>query len=338
MANDNLLSVEELHVTYKPVVGEVRAIDNASLKIKPGEFVVAVGESGSGKSTIALAIIGLLPEAANIRGKILYKNHNLLELDRKGWRKFRGKEIGMIFQEPQTSLNPIEKVGKQLAETINLGRAQQAFSVDDRARTDDSQIRKGEGKVDEEVLEWLRKVRIPDAESVAERYPFQLSGGMMQRVMIAMALSLRPSLLLADEPTTALDVTTQAQILKLMRSLITKVNTSIILVTHDLGVAAQVADRILVLYAGEIVEEGTVIQIFSNPLHPYTKGLLKCYPKSAQSKERLETLIGSIPDLRTEIKGCKFAERCSYVKGACKTKSPPYIQVEPDHYAKCVLY
>ena len=346
LRNDLLLHIEGLHVTYRPVVGEVRAIEDVNLSIGPKEFVVAVGESGSGKSTLILSIIGLLPERANVLGKIYYKNLNLLELDRNGWRKFRGTEIGMIFQEPMTSLNPIEKVRNQMAETISRASVHQVFDSNRENQPigaisghvgQESGV-KERGKVDQEVLNWLRKVRIPDPESVAQRYPFQLSGGMMQRVMIAMALSLRPSLLLADEPTTALDVTTQAQVLKLMKSLIEEAGTSIVLVTHDLGVAAQVGDRILVLYAGEIVEEGTANQIFSNPLHPYTEGLLRCYPKSVQSKERLETLIGSIPDLRAEIRGCKFAERCPHVKDVCRAESPKYVQVEPDHYAKCILY
>ncbi len=341
MKSEKVLEIEGLSITYESVNGKVNALEDISLEIKPSEFVAIVGESGSGKSTLALSIIGLLPKSAIIRGDIVYKSVNLAGLKKKEWPKYRGLEIGMIFQEPMTSLNPIEKVNKQLEETVNIAESKKKspgpeenadVGGSDRGPTLEKKL------VHKHVIEWLRRVRIADPESVAERFPFQLSGGMVQRVMIAMALSLHPSLLLADEPTTALDVTTQAQILKLMKSLVSEAQTSILLITHDLGVAAQVADRIVVLYAGEIVEDGTVEQIFSNPLHPYTKGLLKCYPKSASTKERLETLAGSVPDLRAEIKGCKFADRCPYVTERCREESPHYIQVESNHHAKCTLY
>jgi oligopeptide transport system ATP-binding protein len=322
-----LLRLEDVSVTYHSVGGNIHALDGVRLRVGRAEFVAVVGESGSGKSTLAYAVMGLLPTTSDVDGKIFYKDSNLVHLPAKEWQKFRGIEIGMIFQEPTSSLDPIEKVKRQLGETLtkiipdNLPEGQDQKKI-----------------VNEKVLEWLRKVRISDPESVAERYPFQLSGGMVQRVMIAMALCLNPSLLLADEPTTALDVTTQAQILKLMKALIVEFGTSIILITHDLGVAAQVADRIVVLYAGEVVEEGTASQVFLNPLHPYTRGLLKCYPRSATSSEKLETLPGSVPDLRTPIVGCKFAERCPYVSLRCKDAKPKYIQVEENHYAKCTLF
>jgi oligopeptide/dipeptide ABC transporter ATP-binding protein len=275
---------------------------------------------------------------------MIYKGVNLTELKGREWLKYRGREIGMIFQEPMTSLNPIEKVANQLGETITSQQSrprQVPPSNGTREKTSDLAKRDDELRdkavVQKEVLRWLQTVRISDPESAAERYPFQLSGGMMQRVMIAMALSLHPSLLLADEPTTALDVTTQAQILKLMKNLIDELDTSILLITHDLGVAAQVADRVIVLYAGNIVEEGPAVRVFSNPLHPYTKGLLKCYPKSAATTDRLETIPGSVPDSLVEIKGCKFADRCPFVTEVCRGEKPRYIEVEPNHYAGCTL-
>lgn len=324
---------------YNSVRGQVYALQEVDFAIDSGEFVAIVGESGSGKSTLALGIIGLLPEAATIDGKILYKDIDLAKIKKKDWIKFRGREIGMIFQEPMSSLDPIEKVDRQLSETLLVSRRKDGSSVITGSAETESIAEASKGAtMNEQVNEWLRKVRIADPESVAQRYPFQLSGGMIQRVMIAMALSLSPSLLIADEPTTALDVTTQAQILKLMKSLVDQIHMAIILITHDLGVAAQVADRIVVLYAGEVVEEGSIHQIFTHALHPYTQGLLKSYPKSAEVTDRLQTLPGSVPDLRSEIKGCKFAERCPFVTAICRQERPRYIEVESNHHAKCVLY
>jgi len=325
VSSELLLRLEDVSVTYRSVGGNVHALNDVRLQVKKGEFVAVVGESGSGKSTLAHAVMGLLPPTCQIEGKIIYKDSDLTGLSNKKWQRFRGIEIGMIFQEPTSSLDPIEKVKGQLYETL-------LKTLKKPSEGDQKKL------LDEKVLEWLRKVRISDPESVAERYPFQLSGGMVQRVMIAMALCLNPSLVLADEPTTALDVTTQAQILKLMKALVQEIGTSIILITHDLGVAAQVADRILVLYAGEIMEEGTAAQIFLNPLHPYTQGLLKCYPKSATASEKLETLPGSIPDLRSEIRGCNFADRCARVTQRCTESKPKYVEVNQDHYAKCTLF
>jgi len=344
-----LLRVEDLSLSYQTTGGMARALENVNLTLSKKEFVAIVGESGAGKSTLALAIIGLLPRNAKPDGQIYLRGNNLLKLNDKGWENVRGTEIGMIFQEPLTSLNPIEKVGDQLSETLSQnsngkkvkaydyspGGSSSSMTISDRITM---LLPRREGKFLPEVHEWLRKVRIPDPESVAQRYPFQLSGGMMQRVMIAMALSQRPSLLLADEPTTALDVTTQAQILKLMKNLIDEQETAIILVTHDLGVAVQVADRIIVMYAGEIMEDGSTENIFTNALHPYTKALLKCYPKSAKSKERLETIPGSIPDLRQEIKGCKFADRCAYVSNVCRADKIKLVEVEEGHFARCTLF
>lgn len=344
-SNNRVLDIQGLSITYNSVRGKVYALQDIDFALNSGEFVAIVGESGSGKSTLALGIIGLLPPAASISGTILYKNVDLAKIKKKEWINFRGREIGMIFQEPMTSLDPIEKVDQQLAETLVVAKKRDGGIVTASAShqpedggeiSEESQSRKL--LIRKQVYDWLRKVRIADPESVSQRYPFQLSGGMIQRVMIAMALSLSPSLLIADEPTTALDVTTQAQILKLMKSLVDQIQMSIVLITHDLGVAAQVADRIVVLYAGEIVEEGPVHQIFTHPLHPYTQGLLKCYPKSAETTDRLQTLAGSVPDLRSEVSGCKFADRCPFVRAACREEKPRYVEVEENHHAKCVLY
>jgi len=344
--NNHIIDIQGLSIHYNSVHGRVYALEDVNFVLDSGEFVAIVGESGSGKSTLALGIIGLLPPAATITGKILYKNNDLAQIKKKDWINFRGREIGMIFQEPMTSLDPIEKVDRQLTETLLVIKKKDGGS-ETVSGSSGQTTNSGQGAeqtesrkqyLHEQVFEWLRKVRIADPESVAQRYPFQLSGGMIQRVMIAMALSLSPSLLIADEPTTALDVTTQAQILKLMKSLVDQIHMTIVLITHDLGVAAQVADRIVVLYAGEVVEEGTVKQIFENPLHPYTQGLLKCYPKSAETTDRLQTLSGSVPDLRSQIKGCKFADRCPFVVAICRQEKPRYIEAEANHHAKCVLY
>jgi peptide/nickel transport system ATP-binding protein len=345
---EELLRIENLWVQYETASGRLRAVNDVSLSLKEREFVAVVGESGAGKSTLALAILGLLPTNGSIAGSIFYEGKNITELSRTEWEKFRGTEIGMIFQEPLSSLNPIENVGNQMSEALEVNKSRIGIKTQLYDYSPASKVMLGQRRLslmrrvgwvrNPDVLEWLKKVRISDPESVVERYPFQLSGGMMQRVMIAMALSLRPSLLLADEPTTALDVTTQAQILKLMKGLVEDQNTAILLVTHDLGVAAQVADRIIVMYAGDVVEDGLVDDVFSNPLHPYTKALLRCYPRSAKAKERLETLGGVIPDLRQEIRGCKFAERCEYVKDSCRSEQVRLVEVEKNHYARCTLH
>jgi oligopeptide/dipeptide ABC transporter ATP-binding protein len=321
-------------VFYGSSTGKIRALDDVSLSVTSGEFIAVVGESGCGKSTLALAIMRLLPPSSEIKGRIEFGGVDLANATVRELTALRGTKIGMIFQEPLESLNPIEKIGKQMAETIQIKRAEKKWvetkpiekksSSEDRLRT--------------EIVENLREVRIADPEKTVDRYPFQLSGGMAQRVMIAMALSQKPSILIADEPTSALDVTTQAQIIQLMKDLAQATDTAIILITHDLGVAAQVADRVVVMYAGEIVEEGTAKQVFLNPLHPYTKALLRCYPNSAKSAGHLETIEGSVPDLRTEIRGCKFAGRCPHVKKICLGDKPPEAYPEMNHRVKCTLY
>lgn len=311
-----------MSVLYGSSTGKIRALDDVSLSVTSGEFIAVVGESGCGKSTLALAILRLLPPNSEIKGRIRFGDTDLANATIRELTALRGTKIGMIFQEPQSSLNPIEKIGKQMAETIQI---KEKNSVrEDRLRN--------------EIVERLRGVRIADPEKTLDRYPFQLSGGMAQRVMIAMALSQKPSILIADEPTSALDVTTQAQIIQLMKDLAKATDTAIILITHDLGVAAQVADRVVVMYAGEIVEEGTAKQVFQNPLHPYTKALLRCYPNTVKSAGLLETIEGSVPDLRTEIRGCKFAGRCPHVKEICLGDKPPEALPEMNHRVKCILY
>jgi len=345
---EELLRIENLGVRYDEAGQRIRAVNDVSLSLREKEFVAIVGESGAGKSTLALAILGLLPTNGSTTGRIFYEGRSITELSKKGWEEFRGTRIGMIFQEPLSSLNPIENVGNQMSEALEVNKSRIGTRTQVYDYSPASKVMLGQSRLalfrrstrvrNPEVLEWLKKVRISDPESVLERYPFQLSGGMMQRVMIAMALSLRPSLLLADEPTTALDVTTQAQILKLMKGLVEDQNTTILLVTHDLGVAAQVADRIIVMYAGDVVEDGSVTDVFSNPLHPYTKALLRCYPRSAKAKERLETLGGTIPDLKQEIKGCKFADRCERAKEGCRLEQVRLVEVEKNHFSRCTLY
>jgi oligopeptide/dipeptide ABC transporter ATP-binding protein len=356
-----LLNVKDLTVTYRVSNGFIRALRGVSFRIYEREFVAVVGESGSGKSTLGLTIIGLLPNNAIVNsGEVIYKGVNLLSLDRRVRERFMGSEIGMIFQNPMNSLRPTEKVSKQFIDTLKVAEARGSLKLEaydyskpwgvsgrfsaliDRvlgvSKRTGSGLTTHDDKYRLEALKWLKLVRIPDPESVLEKYPFQLSGGMMQRIMIAMALSLRPSLLIADEPTTALDVITQAQVLKLMRGLIDEVGASILLITHDMGVAAQVADRVLVLYAGELVEEAPVHELFKNPMHPYTIGLLNSIPRGHKSTNRLSAIRGFVPDLRSEIRGCVFADRCDYATEVCRINKPSYIKVNEDHVVRCFLY
>jgi oligopeptide/dipeptide ABC transporter ATP-binding protein len=281
-----------------------------------------------------------------------YKSVDLLNLDSKRRREYRGTEIAMIFQEPLTSLNPVYRVGDQIAEAVMVRELRKG--KDSNAETEVMQKvystkagylpprvpkrRRGLVKLlRDEITEALRLVRIPDPEQVIDRYPFELSGGMRQRIMIAMALAEKPALLIADEPTTALDVTTQAQVLKLMKELMNEVQTSILLITHDLAVASQVADRIVVMYAGDVVEDANVYDLFSEPLHPYSKGLLACIPSGSKDNSKLKAIPGTIPDLRQPPTGCKFASRCPHVMKVCD-KKPRLIETKPNHRAACFLY
>lgn len=351
-----LLKVAGLTVEYSTQHGRAKALDGASLTIERNKLICIVGESGCGKSTLALAIMGLLPRgiAKTTSGSIEYHSLNLNSLDEDKRREYRGTEIGMIFQEPLTSLNPVYKVGDQIAEAILVRTAREKGLKEEAARSDVMQktydvssmgkaprfrVRRGiPEELREKVIEALKLVRMPDPEEIIARYPFELSGGMRQRVMIAMALAEKPSLLVADEPTTALDVTTQAQVLRLMKELMKEVNASILMITHDMAVAAQVADQIVVMYAGDIVEDASVFDLFSEPLHPYTKGLLSCIPTGSKDDAELVPIKGRLPDNRNLPVGCKFAARCPYVMDVCTKKRPGLLEARPGHKVACFLY
>ena len=349
---DDLLNIEDLTVKYETDGGIVTALDSVNLVVRPKEFLAVVGESGCGKTTLGLSVIGLLPQLHTkiAGGRVDYKGANLLAFDKKQIRAYRGTEISMIFQEPLTSLNPVYKVGDQMAEAILVKKFREnrkkahgevMQKVYDR-RSAVARLpvpgRKLPEEVRDEIIEWLNMVRIADPEQILDRYPFELSGGMTQRVMIAMALSQEPALLIADEPTTALDVTTQAQVLNLMAELMGKVNTSVIMITHDLAVASQVADRIVVMYAGEVAEDAEVHRLFSEPRHPYTKGLLGCVPNGTKDGSTLKPIPGSIPDLSAVPRGCRFSPRCPYSFDRCVSNRPTLIKISEDQRAACFLY
>src|SRR5579872_47206 len=357
LSSNSILSISDLSIVYESKKQRLLALDKTTIEIEKNSFIAIVGESGCGKSTLALAIIGLLaiPPAKVESGEIDYKSVNLLDLKENERRQYRGTEIAMIFQEPLTSLNPVYKVGDQIAEAIAVREErkggltadsesdvmQKAYKVNAPAMPSKlPRFRRG-GLVKllrSEVLDALKRVRIADPEQVIDRYPFELSGGMRQRVMIAMALAQKPALLIADEPTTALDVTTQAQVLKLMKELMTEVSTSILLITHDLAVASQVADRVVVMYAGDVVEDAGVYDLFSEPLHPYSKGLLSCIPSGSKDKSRLKPIPGSVPNLAFEQVGCKYASRCPNVIDICNKKPPKLLEAKPNHRVSCFLY
>ena len=329
-----------MSIAYELKTGAVRAVDNVSMSIKPHQLVAAVGESGCGKTTLGLSIIGLLPSppAKYVAGEVNFNGKNLLSLAPDQMRLYRGTEIAMIFQEPMTSLNPVFKIGNQIQEALKLRDSRGKGGETSGRDTLDSSSRNGANDKKKQIIDVLNLVRIPDPERVANRYPFELSGGMRQRVMIGMALSQKPSLLIADEPTTALDVTTQAQVLKLMKGLMEEVDTSILLITHDLAVASQVADKIAVMYAGQIVEEGEVLDLFSHPLHPYTQGLLACIPSGSKEGMKLKPIQGSTPDLRNIPAACKFAPRCPYVMKRCEATKPELTVKEGSHRVACYLH
>jgi peptide/nickel transport system ATP-binding protein len=349
-----LLNIENLTVVYETASGRVTAVHDVSVELRQDEFLAVVGESGCGKSTLGLSVIGLLPKnvARVMSGAVRYKDTDLLKLDSGRIRDYRGTEIAMIFQEPLTSLSPVYRVEEQIAEAILIrdmrkkGHTVASTVMQEVYRTDSSPRpprlpklrRRITADLRDEIIEYLRLVRIADPEQVLDRYPFELSGGMTQRVMIAMALSQEPALLIADEPTTALDVTTQAQVLKLMKELITKVRTSILLVTHDLAVASQVADRVIVMYAGEIAEDADVHSLFSKPLHPYTNGLLSCIPSGYKDSSELRPIAGTLPDLSISAVGCRFAPRCPRIMQLCSAKRPPLFAPEKNHRVSCFLY
>ena len=321
---DKLLDIENLSVHFHIPEGVARAVDGVSLSLAPGETIGLVGESGCGKSVTALSILGLIPSPPGKieSGKIQFNGQNLLDLDSESLRKIRGRHISMIFQEPMTSLNPVLPIGRQVAEPLMVHQGLNRAAAFEKA------------------ADWLDHVKIPAAAKRLNDYPHQLSGGMRQRVMIAMAMVCGPKLLIADEPTTALDVTIQAQILSLMTRLKEELNMSLLLITHDLGVAAQMASRVVVMYAGQLVEEAGVADVFDHPFHPYTQGLLKSAPQTVRSGERitrLNAIPGTVPPLTQLILGCKFAERCPHNFELCREKQPALFQITEGHRARCWL-
>jgi peptide/nickel transport system ATP-binding protein len=349
-----LLNIQGLTVAYESRSASITAVDHVDLELYQDEFLAVVGESGCGKSTLGLSVIGLLPKppAKIVGGSIRYKDTDLLKLKGNKIREYRGTEIAMIFQDPLTSLSPVYKVGDQIAEAILVRKLrkngqstveseimQRTYKRNSSRLRHAARSRRGiPSDLREEVIHYLKLVRIPDPDQVLDRYPFELSGGMTQRVMIAMALSQEPALLVADEPTTALDVTTQAQVLRLMKELIRNVRTSILLVTHDLAVASQVADRVVVMYASEIAEDADVVSLFSHPLHPYTSGLLSCIPSGYKDDSELKPISGSLPDLRSLPVGCRFAPRCPRAMTACTSNRPQLTQQGKNHKVSCFLY
>ncbi|WP_047983520.1 ABC transporter ATP-binding protein [Ornithinibacillus californiensis] len=317
-----LLEIKNLKTYFFTDEGTVRAVDGVDLELNKGETLGIVGESGSGKSMMSLSIMGLIPNPPGkiVDGQINFKDKNLCKISKSEYRRIRGNEISMIFQEPMTSLNPVFTIGKQIMEVYKHHQG----------------LSKAEAK--EKTIEMLKLVGISMPERRIHEYPNQLSGGMRQRVMIAMALACNPELLIADEPTTALDVTIQAQILKLMDDLKHKLNTSIILITHNLGVVAQTADKIIVMYAGKVMEYSDTKSIFKNPKHPYTEGLLDSIPKIDKPVDRLSAIPGTVPSSNDFPTGCSFYPRCKYAMEICKEKGPDLIKLEDDVQVRCWKY
>ncbi|MBV6401371.1 MAG: Oligopeptide transport ATP-binding protein OppD [Anaerolineales bacterium] len=320
-----LLAVKDLKTYFYTEDGVVRAVDGVNFEVFPGEVLGLVGESGCGKSVTSLSIMGLVSKPGRVDGgEILLDGNNLLKLPEDEMVKIRGNRVSMIFQQPQSALNPVFKVGDQLSEVLNVHQDMGKEAGWNRA------------------VALLKMVGVPDPERRAHAYPHELSGGMAQRVMIAMALACVPELLIADEPTTALDVTIQAQILDLMRDLRREMGTAVILITHDLGVVAEMADRVAVMYAGEIVEQTDVNSLFDEPLHPYTQGLIGSIPILGEIKEKLDVIPGSVPNLVNLPPGCRFAPRCQarlkYSLTICTETKPELEDVRPGHMTRCWLY
>ncbi|NLD33471.1 MAG: ABC transporter ATP-binding protein [Clostridiales bacterium] len=313
-----LLQVKNLHTMFPTESGEVRAVNGINFSLERGKVLGIVGESGSGKSVTAYSILRILDNPGRItQGEILFEETDITKLPRNQMRQIRGSKISIIFQDPMTSLNPVYTVGNQLMEAIRLHTSRNRQQAQERA------------------LEMLELVGVNEPKKRLKQYPYQLSGGMRQRVMIAMALACEPDILIADEPTTALDVTIQAQILELMQELKNKLGMAIIMITHDLGVIAEMCDEIIVMYAGRVCERGTADEIFYNPRHEYTKGLLRSIPKMTTTKERLTPIGGSPVDLLNMPKGCAFAARCDRAMKICLTEQPEEIEINPDHRAAC---
>lgn len=316
-----LLQIKNLKVSFNTDNGLIYPVDGVSLEIKDGETLAVVGESGCGKSLTALSIMGLIDKPGKIsEGEIIFQDKDLVKINKRNWQKIRGKELAMIFQEPLTSLNPVFTIGNQILESICLHQ----------------KVSKQEAK--KRSIELLKRVGIPRADKIYESYPHSLSGGMRQRVMIAIALSCNPKLLIADEPTTALDVTIQAQILELMRGLSREFGTAIMLITHDLGVVAEMADQVVVMYAGQVVEKADVYSLFKDPKHPYTNGLLNSTPKIDELKDELETIEGVVPSPLEVPQGCRFYPRCSKAQERCIIEQPKLKEISSKHAVRCWLY
>lgn len=318
---EQLLEVSGLSTEFVTGAGVIRAVDGIHLSVRKGETLGIVGESGCGKSITSLSIMQLLPpKTAKVTAdQITFDGQNMLKLSGREIRRIRGNRMAMIFQEPMTSLNPVFKIGRQIVEAarahMNIGK-REAHAL---------------------AVEMLEKVGISRPDKIANQYPHQLSGGMRQRVMIAMAMVCKPQLLIADEPTTALDVTIQAQILELMKDLQQKEGMSIMMITHDLGVVAEMCDRVIIMYAGQVVEEAEVRTLFKRPLHPYTRGLLASLPQLAEGDTRLRSIPGQVPNPLHMPQGCRFAPRCTYRQEQCETQVPELLEAAPGHQCRCIL-
>jgi len=319
-----LLEIQGLKTHFKTDDGWLHAVDGVDMSVDAGETLCVVGESGCGKSVTAMSVMRLIamPPGRFAAGRILWQGRDLIAMSDEQMRQIRMKEIAIVFQEPMTSLNPVYTVGEQIGEGLRLHEGLSKKDATDRA------------------VEMLKRVKIPTPERRVHDYPHQFSGGMRQRVMIAMALSCSPRLLIADEPTTALDVTIQAQILDLMAELKSELGMAVMLITHAMGVVAEVAQRVAVMYAGKVVEEARVDALFGDPRHPYTQGLIRSIPRidtAATKKVRLETIAGTVPKLISPGEGCRFADRCRHVTAACRTATPPLREVAPGHRVACIL-
>ena len=322
MSTNDLLKIRDLRTSFRIKDTYYPAVDNVSLTLRKNEILAIVGESGCGKSTLATSIVGLHNSInTKVEGEILYNNQNLVNLTEDQFNKLRGNDIGFIFQDPLSALNPLMRIGDQIEEGLiyhtNLNKEQRVARV----------------------LELIDQVGIPNPKRVAQQFPHQLSGGMRQRVMIAIALSGKPAIIIADEPTTALDVTIQAQILDLLKSLQDEIQSGIILITHDLGVVAEVADRVAVMYAGQVIEEAPVTELFNNPKHPYTRSLLKSIPQTNEDTDRLEVIKGMVPSLtKLPRQGCRFSSRIPWVDNSVHEENPILHEISPEHFVRCTCW
>ncbi|MDD7389656.1 MAG: ABC transporter ATP-binding protein [Lachnospiraceae bacterium] len=316
---DNILEIKNMHTYFFTDNGTVKSVDGVDIELERGKTLGIVGESGSGKSVTALSLMGLLTGTTGkvVEGEILLDGQDILKMSDEERRKMRGKDIAMVFQEPMTSLNPVMKIGAQIMENITLHQ----------------NVSKEQAK--QLTIDILKKTGLPRVERIVNEYPFQLSGGQRQRVMIAMALVCNPKILIADEPTTALDVTIQAQILDLMNQLKKDIGTSIIFITHDLGVVAEVCDEVVVMYCGRVVEKANVYDLFEQPGHPYTEGLLASIPKMGVEVDELDSIPGNVPNPKYMPEGCKFAPRCKYATEICKKEEPGFFDLGNGHVSRC---